>query len=269
MTPIADRETCALFRLLELTALFLWKDWPRDMKLSSTSERGFTLNGTCPHCGKEAAFPSVTVPFDEMAGYSFSEGDRKITALQCIACREYILGIIKLHYANRNQSYWWQYEAHFPLDKPNDNVSEDIPESIRLDFQEAVRCQWVKAYNATAEMCRRAVETSCIEQGVPEKIKNLEDMIDWLEEQRKITPALKDAAHKVRLGGNRGAHPPHNPEEKAAASLQTKGGGLVIRIEEEHAEAIVAFTQHFLDHIYVIPKQLPQYDFSKPKKKLP
>ena len=41
----------------------------------------------------------------------------------------------------------------------------------------------------------------------------------------------------------------------------------MIVIEEDHANAIVAFTRHFLEHVYVIPKRLPTFDFSKPKKK--
>src|SRR5579863_7641193 len=92
--------------LLQGTALFLWKDWPRDMKLSNNNQREFTLSGTCPHCGREAAFPSVVEPFNQSLNeYQGSEGDRRISALRCIACREYILGIIKRNYSSNVQSY--------------------------------------------------------------------------------------------------------------------------------------------------------------------
>ena len=87
-------------------------------------------------------------------------------------------------------------------------------------------------------------------------------MIDWLENNRKITPALKDVAHQIRLGGDRAAHPPEDPG--APPKYEP-----MIKIEKDHAEAIVQFTRHFLDHVYVIPKRLPTFNFSRPKKLTP
>ncbi|MGH9343949.1 MAG: DUF4145 domain-containing protein [Terriglobia bacterium] len=249
--PYEVEEKIDPFALLQETALFLWKDWPRNMKLSSTSERGFTLNGTCPLCGKEAAFPSVTAPFDEkLQEYTFSEGDRKITVLRCIACREYILGIIKFHFGSRTQSYWWEYEAHYPLGKPNDEVSKDVPEGIRQDFQEALRCRFVNAYNATVEMCRRALEASCIQLGATSDLV-LNDMIKWVRDQGKITEPLSDMAHKIKLGGNRAAHP----------SDRT--------LTLEDADAVLEFTREYFQHVYVMPAKMAQFDFEKPDKKKP
>ena len=158
------------------------------------------------------------------------------------------------------------YVEHYPLGKPNDSVACEIPEHIQPDFKEALRCLWVEAYNATAEMCRRALEASCIDLGAPKK-KVLELMIDWLAEQRIITPFLQRVAHKIRLGGNRGAHPEDIPSvttEAAAVEVDVEGGPVTV-ITEEHAKAIVDFTREFFHHVYVVPKQLDKYDFSKPK----
>jgi len=152
-----------------------------------------------------------------------------------------------------------RYVAHHPMGSPDDKVPEEVPENIRADFSEALRCQWVKAYNATAEMCRRTVESSCINLGAPYN-KVLQEMINWLEVNKIITPALKDVAHKVRLGGDRAAHPGEDPEEKEPKYEQPT------QIEAEHAKAIVDYTRHFLEHVYVIPKQLPTFDFTKPKR---
>jgi hypothetical protein len=163
----------------------------------------------------------------------------------------------------------YAYHLHYPLGKPNDSVALEIPEHIKPDFSEALRCLWVDAYNATAEMCRRALEASCLDLGAPHK-DVLEDMIDWLADQRKITPFLQQAAHKIRFGGNRGAHPtPATPATAttavSAASMQPAVPKPVTKIEKEHAEAIVKFTHEFFHHVYVGPKQLERYDFSKPK----
>ena len=157
------------------------------------------------------------------------------------------------------------------MEKPNDDVAQEIPEHIKIDFKEALRCMYVNAYNATAEMCRRALEASCIERGAAPK-DVLEDMIDDLESKRVITPFLRDVAHKIRLGGNRGAHPggpPATPtpvavaEPATAASLGIPASPSVVT--EEHAKAIVKFTTEFFHHIYVVPKELDKYDFSRPK----
>lgn len=164
----------------------------------------------------------------------------------------------------------YQYIGHFPLGQPDETVAEEIPEHIKPDFKEALRCLWVDAYNATVEMCRRALEASCLDLGAPKK-KVLEDMIDWLEEKRKITPALRDAAHKIRLGGNRGAHPPTeapapNVAVQVADSTEAQPQeGPIAKIEKEHAQAVVEFTRHFFQHVYVMPQELGKYDFSRPK----
>jgi hypothetical protein len=81
---------------------------------------------------------------------------------------------------------------------------------------------------------------------------------------------LKGAAHKIRLGGNRGAHPEPLPNLNAGnvlglAGPQTQPSEPITKIEKEHAEAIVEFTRHFFESVYVIPAKVGKYDFSKPK----
>jgi hypothetical protein len=228
--------------LLQQTALFLWKDWPRNMKITVLDEgdNSFSLRGECPHCHHNSTFMLV------MSVHVAKVGEFEnlwVGGMECQGCLGYILGLAQENEAIERVSYL----AHYPVGEPRDDVADEIPDHIKPDFKEAHRCLWVNAYNATAEMCRRAVEASCIDLGAPRK-DVLEDMIDWLEEHRIITPGLKDVAHKVRLGGNRGAHP-----------------GPIEAIGEKHANAILNFTRHFFQYVYVTPKQLDQYDFSKPK----
>jgi hypothetical protein len=182
-------------------------------------------------------------------------------AMRCQGCLKYIVGIA-LHVTNQDH---YQYEAHYPIGTPDDDVAKEIPNHIQPDFREALRCFSVTAYNATGEMCRRAIEASCLDLGAPKK-EVLEDMIDWLEEKRIITPGLKDVAQKVRLGGNRCAHPAPPTQDNATATRKANEVvGPIEKIEKEHAEAIVDFTRHFFQYVYVTPTQLNKYDFSKPK----
>jgi hypothetical protein len=96
-------------------------------------------------------------------------------------------------------------------------------------------------------MCRRALESSCIQLGADQKLV-LAEMIDWVHSQGLITTPLQKMAHKIRLGGNRAAHP------QSDKSL-TVGD----------ADAVIEFTDHFFDHVYVLQAKLLRLDFSKPK----
>src|SRR5256885_16295659 len=64
-----------------------------------------------PHCLKQAAFPTVSRPYDQQ--------HRKIAAARCIACNEYILVILTLE-ATGNGRYEWIYAEHYPIGKPDD-----------------------------------------------------------------------------------------------------------------------------------------------------
>lgn len=196
MIPNGYRSEPDFFAILQDTARFLWKDWP-NLELSNIrGDGGFTLNGVCPHCGAKATFPTVAQVYEDRSREPYI---RLIGVARCIACNDYILARLNNSYIARSGYTRWVYEAHYPLGKPNDSVAVEVPEHIALDFKEAKRRLWVSAYNAAAEMCRRALEASCLDLGAS-KNKVLQKMIDSLEEKRVITPALKDAAHKIRLG---------------------------------------------------------------------
>jgi len=224
-----------------------------EIVLYNYQQRTFTMRGRCPHGPHESAFVLATNVYADQGTNCW------IAAMQCQGCGKYILAIAQLHQNLGGLAY----SQHYPLGLPDDNVAPESPEHIQPDFKEALRCLWVSAYNATAEMCRRALEASCLQLGAPKK-NVLEDMIDWLADKRVITPLLQQAAHKIRLGGNRGAHP---PEDGPAASLGIPApqDAPITKIEKDHALAIVEFSRHFFEHVYVIPKQLDKYDFSRPK----
>lgn len=250
----------SIWLLLETTALFLWKDWPRDMNVVTQSEYvglpKIRLRGTCPHCRAKAVFT------EPGSGFNYTEPIRReanartyYAVLQCQACLDFLLGIVKVHDVETPNTRGanthrvdYTYIKHYPLGTPDDSVSEDVPSQIAADFGEALRCRWVNGYNATVEMCRRVLESSCLEIGAPPKLGTLQKMIDWVHEQGKITKPLCDMAHKIRLGGDRGAHP----------STRVMG--------EEDADAVIEFTREYLDHVYVMPAKMAKFDFSRPKK---
>lgn len=203
----------------------------------------FSLRGTCPHCQLKAVF--LICQGASPGQNAMHQADRvALAVMQCQGCLQFILGSAVL-----GENGLWIYRQHYPLGKPNDEMAPEIPTHIADDFKEALRCQFVKAYNATVEMCRRAVQACCLDRNAPAG-KKLVYQIDWLAEQEIITAPLKEMAHRVRLGGNLGAHPPEDPNDPA-----------VIVINEDYANAVVEFTRELFDHVYVMPGRLSKYTF--------
>jgi hypothetical protein len=115
----------------------------------------------------------------------------------------------------------------------------DVPDHIASDASEAFRCSGVNAWRATVAIARRAVQAAALEQGAPDN--KLQHQIDWLDDQRKITPQMREMAHEIRLSGNDGAHPGKD-------GLQDVG--------KDQAEAVLAFLEDFLRHLYQMPARL-------------
>jgi hypothetical protein len=120
-------------------------------------------------------------------------------------------------------------DEHFP----------DVPPAIAADASEAFRCYEVEAWRASAAMARRALQAAAYEKGAPDG--RLIDQIDWLADNGHITEQMKDVAHRIRLGGNLGAHPDRD--------------GLAI-IGRDDVEAILAFLRDFFRYVYEIPASL-------------
>lgn len=204
----------------------------------------FSFSGICPHCNRESVFIVVAGTHAEAA--ERQRTSRFVAAMQCQGCRKFILGI-----AFRAQGGDpFSYEAHYPIGKPNNEVAQEIPGNIAEDFKEALRCRWVDAYNATVEMCRRAVQATCIQLGAP--ASQLVKQIDWLAANGIITTPLKEMAHRIRLGGNLGAHPPEDPDDPDE-----------ITIGPVYADAVLEFTRDFFQHVYVMPARLRTFTFRK------
>lgn len=208
----------------------------------------FSLSGTCPHCSALTVFVAVSdIHSEQSRKDQFTiTGFYSWAVLQCQGCKKYILGAV---HRNR-EGTTCAYLEHFPLGKPDDNVASEVPDRIANDFREALRCRWVDAYNATAEMCRRAIQSSCLDLGAANS-DSIIGQIDWVHAQGKIPLVLKEAAHKIRLGGNRGAH---------SSTSESP-------ITPEEADAIITFTRYYLENVYVIPAQLASFDFSKSARK--
>lgn len=130
----------------------------------------------------------------------------------------------------------------YPLGKPPD-IHQAIPPSVASDYKEALQCFTINAPRATVAMCRRALQTSVIEQGA-KKDANLVDQIDDLNQQGKITKDLRDWAHQIRLTGNLGAHP------------DTDG---LKDVTPQDAEEVLNFLDSYFNYVYILPAQVKKH----------
>ncbi len=89
-------------------------------------------------------------------------------------------------------------------------------------------------------MCRRSIQTSCLDQKADRK-KKLVAQIDELASKGVITEPLRQFAHEVRLEGNDGAHPDPDGLEN---------------VTPKDADDIIEFTREYLHHVYVMPAKL-------------
>ena len=220
--------------LLDLAPFYLWP-YNGPVQIVNFPNENYSrigASGDCPHCMQKSYFRPVGGAHAEPLGNSGSF--EIVNAAQCEACKRFLLvegrGL-------RNQPA--QLLNVFPLGKPNDNVDAEIPDAIAEDFKEALRCEWVKAYKGCVVMCRRAVQSSVIELGARDG--KLIEQIDELFKKGKITEALKEFAHEVRLTGNDGAHP---------------GKDGLSDVSPKDASDIIEFTREYLHHVYVMPAKL-------------
>lgn len=182
----------------------------------------------CPHCLKYTSIDSVIITTGTSIGGnqvttsgSWYDSKRKVSwsMKKCNSCQEVVL--------LKNDG-----EKIYPSPQPSPTDSRII-DSVRCDLEESKLCFSVSAFNATAVLARRAIQSLCIDKGADKK-KNLFQQIKQLNELGIITNDLKNWATEVRYVGNEGAHP-----------------GEVV--EKENAEAILNLTEQLAQVIYVMP----------------
>ncbi len=211
------------------------------MKVTEKSQDVYTLSGTCPHCLHLTVFTLYT-------GQAIEPGPESnvVGLYACAGCRDFIWA--RIQRARRTSSGGSVHETelrclnYYPQSKADESVPLEVPQHIAEDLREALRCRHVEAPNATVEMCRRALQAACIEKRAPKA--KLHKQIEWLHNQSEITNQLRQTADKIRLIGNNGAHPPESNDEDYVPVTLT------------HADAVLAFTREFLNHLFVIPAHL-------------
>lgn len=88
-------------------------------------------------------------------------------------------------------------------------LTSAVPVSISRSIAEAQSCYGVGAYDASAMMCRKAVEALCAEHKA--EGRDLYAKLQSLREREIVDGKLYDWAEALRLSGNFAAHDIENP----------------------------------------------------------
>lgn len=81
---------------------------------------------------------------------------------------------------------------------------EGVPPSVLRSYEQAVRCFASSSFDASALMCRRAIEALCKELGAT--TGTLQSKLENLHKSGAIDARLSEWAHGVRAVGNEAAH---------------------------------------------------------------
>jgi len=143
---------------------------------------------------------------------------------ECQGCHD-------LFVANK-QKYQNSWTPIYPI--PHKPISEDIPEPIKSNFEEANLCFAVCAYRASSAMCQIALEAIWHNLGMPD--------LNTLEKEGIISAGLRQRANEIRLWGN-----------------IIKHEAIVDPVTKEDCEELIEYLNVILDTVYVEPKRFERF----------
>ena len=158
------------------------------------------LSFLCRHCGTHSRSDVIATERwidDYPAGPEY-----RYRLVRCTACLDISLLLAMLIGWDGERSV---YDDDFPVYPASPrNMNAAVPKTLQSCLQEARACYQVRAYAASAIMCRRALALLAIERGV--RKKSLAGALAQLKEEGDIDQRLYDWCNALRLAGNQAAH---------------------------------------------------------------
>lgn len=121
----------------------------------------------------------------------------------------------------------------------DEGISLAIPNPIRLAYEEARACFRVKAYTATAIMCRKTLEGIAEEHKIT--VRNLASALKEMRDKGVIESRLYEWADALRISGNEAAH------------------GVNLSISPQDAKDILEFTIALLEYVFTFQDRFEQF----------
>lgn len=186
----------------------------------------------CPKCNSKTMSRAITRTTEDAAENPFN--DYWHTVVECEVCFETI--VVQ---QRRDIPSSMRKVPRILWPQPHQEMSETIPETLRLEVGEAQACFRTTAYTATVVMVRRTLEGICAEHGM--KSSPLFKALAQMKEQGLIEGRLLEWAQALRTLGNEGAHFTGN------------------RVSREDAKDALAFAAAILNYMYVFSEQFSEF----------
>lgn len=188
----------------------------------------------CPNC-------QAFVEAGAVGGYEYLRKDDKPSGryvlLRCRRCEEPLL-VKQDNIGNMAEGDIWGSPLRlYPLLELR--VNPKAPQPIRNALEEAFACYRVRAYTATAIMCRKTIEGICHEHGI--KVNNLAKSLKEMRDREIIDERLYDWSNALRLAGNEAAH------------------DVKVEISSEDARDILDFSNAILDYLFSYRDQFEKF----------
>lgn len=202
------------------------------------------LSMTCPHCKvQNTAFYSVGSTTKKQVNPN-QMPIKQYVMFACNACNE-IVTVVYLSNERNDIHQLPHHVGNYPFimtfdswPKPDEpNLPPYIPEAAGDAYLEAETAMNTGIYTGAAIMYRKALELGIKDFSNEPKKQDLMLRIDRLHTEGRITDALKDWAHTLRIHANDFAH-----DEPTAT--------------KEEAEQLQDFCYHIMLYLYTMPKQV-------------
>ncbi|MFW9890394.1 MAG: DUF4145 domain-containing protein [Candidatus Thorarchaeota archaeon] len=158
--------------------------------------------GFCPKCNAYAVFNVIGKYYPpgewDEADYVFEH-----VFASCTNCRmpALLTRFILVYEENPTGSF----RTEFPKSREDSrDFRFEVPREIQVSYDEAIRCERGKAWNACAVMVGRALEAVC--KDFDARIRNIHSGLKKMHDQGIISTELFEWANELRLIRNIGAH---------------------------------------------------------------
>ena len=156
-----------------------------------------TLALTCPHCGRQSNLEPVGI-LQDIRVVNKIDGE----PVKCY------LGMRRCPNMQCYGQIYFQQRGNQPIETfPSIRIgfdTTDVPKPIVACFEEAVSCESVQCYTASAVMVRKTLEMICEDRQASGN--TLVERLRDLQSQLTLPPALFKAMDNLRILGNDAAH---------------------------------------------------------------
>lgn len=190
----------------------------------------------CPNCRAKCQFKIVWQPSDAVLNRIHGHITRYV--LQCTACSDFIF--LRTRKVSESHPEYSTVSEQFP--PPGITPHPSIPADVAVDLRDASLCLSIGAWNATAAMCRRALQ-SCAKDKKANPKDRLFDQLKELNDKAIIPEPVYNMAEAIRNKGNIGAHPGEDP---------------IVNENVSKAEALAVFSiiEQVMKYVYEFPSEV-------------